>query len=104
MKTVSVVFRKWKDVGTVIALFPELPSDLCGSYCDSYERIGQHGGADYHGVVQYTVPATRAEYGSLARELRRIGYRLRTVKRVSRCLHERRRKVARQYRTPSIGS
>jgi hypothetical protein len=35
-----VVFRKWKDSGTVIALFPELPSDIHGSYCVAYEHVG----------------------------------------------------------------
>jgi hypothetical protein len=36
MQTVKVVFRKWKDTGDVIALFPELPSDILGWFCDSY--------------------------------------------------------------------
>ena len=27
--------------------FPELPADLRLFYCDAYEHVGQHGGADY---------------------------------------------------------
>lgn len=93
----AVVFRKWKDNGQIIALFPELPSDLQGWYCDSYMHIGQHGGADYYGVVQYTTLASRTESASLARELRRIGYRLKPMHRASRHQHDRRREAARQF-------
>lgn len=63
MQTVKVVFRKWKDTGDVIALFPELPSDIYGWFCDSYEHVGQHSGADYHGVIRQTVPAAPHECG-----------------------------------------
>ena len=57
-----VVFRRWKSCGTLIALFPELPADPYGRYCDSYEHVGQHGGADYHGVIQATIPAKTEEH------------------------------------------
>ena len=82
-----VVFRKWKD-GDVIALFPEVPADRAGILCLSYERVGQHGGADYQGVVHETKPATEAEYQALAEELKRAGYNLRPVKRASRKHYE----------------
>ena len=68
-----VVFRKWNN-GDVIALFPDLPHDR--HHCMSYEHVGQHGGADYSGVVGMTSPASPEEYAALAAELRRIGYRL----------------------------
>lgn len=89
-----VVFRRWKDSGDVIALFPELPSDLYGDYCDAYEHIGQHGGADYHGVVQHTKPCSMDEAADLAAELRTIGYVLRPIKRASRVHHDARRRLA----------
>lgn len=98
---VKVVFRPWRDGGGVIALFPELPADANGYFCDSYEHVGQHGGADYHGVVRYTNPATPEESAALAAELQRIGYRLVPVRRASPRLHERRREEARRYRTTS---
>ena len=41
---VRVVFRRWRDGAGVIALFPELPADMHGLCCDSYEHVGQHGG------------------------------------------------------------
>lgn len=93
-----VVFRKWRDNGSVIALFPEIPTDLWGRYCEAYEHVGQHGGADYYGVIQATVPATQPEYRSLADELTRIGYRLKPIKRASYSDHEQRRSEARSYR------
>ncbi len=31
-----VIFRRWKDTGTIIALFPTIPSDRYGWYCLSY--------------------------------------------------------------------
>ena len=98
MQTVKVVFRKWKDTGDVIALFPEVPSDINGSYCDSYMHVGQHGGADYCGVIGQTVPAAPCECAALSVELNRIGYRLRPLKRASWRLHERRHEAARRFR------
>lgn len=97
-----VVFRKWKDTGSIIALFPTIPSDLHGWFCESYERIGQHGGADFHGVMLATRPARRKETLSLRRELRQIGYRLAPVKRTSRRMHDERRAEARRFRTANV--
>jgi hypothetical protein len=103
MPKVAVVFRKWKDTGDVIALFPELPADIYGWYCDSYMHVGQHGGADYHGVISQTVPATPDEYAALSGELNRIGYRLRLLARASWRQHERRREEARRFRQGDTG-
>ena len=69
-----VVFRRWKSNGGIIALFPELPSDYQGWYCDSYERVGQHGGADYQGVIRATIPVSNEDASDLFRELERRGY------------------------------
>lgn len=98
MPFVRVVFRKWRDTGDVIALFPELPADIFGLFCDSYEHIGQHSGADYHGVVRQTVPASPSEHANLSLELTRLGYRLVPLKRAARRHHERRREEARRCR------
>ncbi len=92
-----VVFRKWRDGFGVIALFPEIPTDLYGRYCDSYEHVGQHGGADYHGVIMNTRPANEEESADLVEELTRIGYQLRPIKRASQIHHERRRRLARHF-------
>lgn len=97
-----VVFRKWKDTGGVIALFPTIPSDLHGWYCESYEHVGQHGSADFHGVMQATTPARRKESLSLRRELRHIGYRLAPVKRTSRSMHDQRRTAAKRFRMSHV--
>ncbi len=92
-----VVFRRWRDTGSIIALFPELPADLLGQYCDSFETIGQHGAADYMGVIVVTRPAKAHEYTDLARELETIGYNLRVVQRVSHKQHARRTSLARAF-------
>ena len=92
-----VVFRKWRDTGDIIALFPELPSDLQGWYCDAYEHVGQHGGADFHGVIRATTPVEPEEATDLAQELTRIGYNLRPIKRASWRHHEKRRQAARAF-------
>ena len=78
-------------------LFPEIPADLYGQYCDSYEHVGQHGGADYHGVIMNTRPANTEESADLVEELTRIGYQLRPIKRASQLHHERRRRLARHF-------
>ena len=90
----KVIFRKWTDKnGGVIAIFPELPSDSGGAFCMSYEHIGQHGGCMY--PLPRTKPAKPSEYKDLAKELRRIGYRLKIVKRSSRKDRQARREAAR---------
>jgi hypothetical protein len=69
-----VVFRRWSaaDGGGVIALFPDQPEGR--GRVNSYEHVGQHGGADYHGVVGRTKPAKPDEYRNLLQELKHIGY------------------------------
>ena len=90
MRTV-VVFRVWKDrPGGVLALFPELPSDYAGLLCESYEHVGQHGGADYAGCIARTRPARPDEYTDLAHELTGRGYDLRPIRRASHHHHARR--------------
>jgi len=89
-----VVFRRWRDSGDLIALFPELPADLYGDYCDAYEHVGQHGGADYHSVVKHTKPCSAEASANLAAELRTIGYVLRPIRWASRTHHDARRRIA----------
>ena len=91
-----VVFRKWRETGDVIALFPALPADIHGRYCDAYEHVGQHGGADYHGVIQATRPVSGSEAASLKRELTRRGYRLVVIQRASAGIHRQRITTAHQ--------
>lgn len=76
-----VVFRRWRAFGqTVIALFPE---EVDRGFCDSFEHVGQHGMADYKGVVSQTTPATPEEYADLKQELEAdpYNYVLRVAKR-----------------------
>ena len=68
----KVVFRMFD--GEVIALFPE--QDEGRGLVNSYEHIGQHGGADYHGVISKSRKATPHEYADLKKELTTIGYKL----------------------------
>jgi hypothetical protein len=95
MDTDVVVFRKWRNGFGIIALFVESPADLHGTYCESYEHVGQHGGADYFGVIMNSRPASKVESADLAEELTRIGYKLRPIKKASQHHHERRRRLAR---------
>ena len=74
----EVIFRKFKD-GDIIAFFPyeiETPQ----GYVMSYMHVGQHGSADYQGLVPTTKLATEEEYADLFKELEGIGYRLRVIK------------------------
>jgi hypothetical protein len=77
-----VVFRRWRtEPRSVIAFFPDQREH--GGMIGSYEHIGQHSAAAY--PHSGTVPAseTDSDVQALKRELERIGYRLRVVKRVS---------------------
>lgn len=75
-----VVFRVWRDAGTVLALFPHEKGDHSG-HCACYERVGQHGAADYTGCVAKTRPATEAEAAPLKAELESLGYTLKVQQR-----------------------
>lgn len=71
------IFRVWKDSGQVIALFPGLNYDTGDAnygMCMSYEHVGQHGEADYDGVVRASRPAQDHEIEDLEFELRSLGY------------------------------
>ena len=94
-----VVFRRWKHCDSIIALFPEIPADIFGRYCEAYEHVGQHGGADYWGVIHATMPVEPHEAADLAEELERIGYNLRPIRRALHVHHEKRRQSARECAT-----
>lgn len=67
----KVIFRKFPE-GDIIAYFPEIPSDGAGKFCQSYQHIGQHGGASPS--LSITKAASPAEYASLKAELESLGY------------------------------
>jgi len=79
-----VIFRKWRNKpGTVLALFPRIAAGetrFGTQLCQSYEHVGQHGGAIYDHVIHMTRPATPAEYADLKEELEQRGYRLKIMK------------------------
>ena len=83
MKT-KVIFRKFKDTKSIIAVFP----DLCYPQYTSenglvmdYMFIGQHGECDYDTVMKMTTIATPKEYDILKAVLEDIGYNLEIVTR-----------------------
>ncbi len=95
MKTI-VIFRKDRDgFRDCFALFPEHPADNQGRYCSSFQHIGQHCAADYHGCVANSDPAKPDEYADLKRELEQRGYDLTIRQRASSKMHEQRRHEAR---------
>ena len=91
----KVVFRKWHgEGGGILALFPEIPADIHGHHCQSYQHVGQHGGADYSLCIGKTAPAAPGEYADLKEELESIGYRLEVVARITPAMVEARRQEA----------
>jgi hypothetical protein len=99
MSEVVVIFRKdrtgWRDC---FALFPELPSDQHGHYCTAFQHVGQHCAADYHGCIAHSDPASPAAYKDLYEELERRGYNLTVRSRATPEMHERRRRIAAEWR------
>lgn len=89
-----VIFRKWRDTGEIIALFPEVIVTV-GGLCESYMQIGQHSGADYNYLVAGwygpTVPATPEEYADLLVELEEIGYDDLVIRKKRASYHRRKR-------------
>ena len=79
----KVIFRVWKDNQEVIALFPEVPADINGFLCSSYQHVGQHGAADYDLVISRTTPAKPDQYRELQKELETLGYCLEVGKKIT---------------------
>jgi hypothetical protein len=78
-----VVFRKFKDQGDIVALFPAEVVDLVG-HCNSYQHIGQHGAASYRFCMAITQSVKLKEYRALKQELESLGYDLDVRKRYVR--------------------
>lgn len=70
-----VVFRVFKKEGDLIALFPHDIITPAG-HRNSYQRIGQHGAADYTHCIKATRPAKLSEFRALKLELEQAGYDL----------------------------
>jgi hypothetical protein len=94
---IIVIFRR-DSTGECFALFPELPSDQFGNLCTAYQHIGQHCAADYHLCITQSDPANPAEYRDLYEELERRGYNLTIRNRATPDIHERRRRIAAEWR------
>ena len=75
---VEVVFRKY-DNGEIVALFPHNVVDWSGT-CSSYAHIGQHASCDYDHTISITKPAKPEEYQELYKELEKIGYKVKVIK------------------------
>lgn len=98
MKT-KVIFRKWRDTGDIIALFPQDPGDASPYTCSSFMHVGQHSSADPAYLIrERTVAAKPAEYRELAHELRAAPYlyQLDIRQRIGRADLEIRRKQLRE--------
>jgi hypothetical protein len=97
----KVIFRHDRaKSGEVVALFPALAGTYNPGTCSAYVHLGQHTSADLFGTVRSTRLAKPSEYRELARELRRIGYRLTICKRATRADYEARKEQV----TPSKGA
>jgi len=67
----DVIFRKFKSEQDIIAFFPQQVNPYNGLMM-SYQHIGQHGEADYKGLLSITVLASKDEYLPLLIELQKI--------------------------------
>ena len=101
MNETIVVFRK-DETGDCFALLPELPSDHQGFSCTAYQRVGQHCGADYNLCIAQSDPATPTDYFNLFKELERRGYILSVRRRATPEMHERRRRIAAEWRGAAL--
>jgi hypothetical protein len=97
-----VIFRK-DETGDCFALFPELPSDNQGFYCTAYQSVGQHCAADYQGCIAASDPAAPEEYADLYEELERRGSNLTVRRRAAPEMHEKRRRIAAEWRVAATG-
>jgi hypothetical protein len=81
----------------ITAVFPTIPGTVGDN--DSmtcYAHVGQHGTCSTGWYLEKTRAASPAEYAPLARELESIGYVLDVRARLTRAMHETRRKAAKR--------
>jgi len=98
----KTIFRKFKDNGDIIALFPEVPSDIGGKNCDSFMHIGQHSAANYQYLLKETVLATPEEYAELKHELEsHYDYKIEVYQRRTPQMREAYRQYMREWHTPN---
>lgn len=69
----KVIFRKFKQGGDIIVLFPE-QVNKANLTVGSYMHIGQHSDADCTEIIATTIPAKESEYAELLAELKSLGY------------------------------
>ena len=82
----KVIFRKYRN-GDVIAVFPEIPTDLYSYDCLSYMTIGQHAACNWLAILEMTTPCKDAN--RMIDELEnRYGYRLDIKQKYSRKMLE----------------
>ena len=86
-----VIFRKFRDNGEIIAIFPTLPGTNCPNTCMSYMHVGQHGSMDVS-IASIAILVKPSEYIHLKRELQGLGYKLRVI--TSMCSHHRNERLA----------
>ena len=77
----KAIFRKFKDDGSIIAMFPEELGTNSPYTCECYMHIGQHSTCDPVYVIQMTKLAKSEEYQYLKKELESISYKLKIIKR-----------------------
>lgn len=63
------VYFRVDEEGDAFALFPDHNADEEGDFCDSYQQVGQHCGADFRACMTASREATPKEYASLKAEL-----------------------------------
>lgn len=91
--TTPVIFRKFKNDKSIIALFPCEAGTNDPYTCNSYQHIGQHGSATIDLCSIGTLPAKPEEYKDLFEELVKIGYDdLKVYKRYQQGMINKRRK------------
>ena len=81
-ETTKVIFRRWKELREVFALFPAIPGTNDPSTCLCYAHMGQHSNANYDACIKRSrhVFSRNPEVASLRRELERAGYVLKIGK------------------------
>jgi len=82
----KVIFRKFREGGNIVALFPEYAGSTDLQTCMSYMHIGQHSAASIGLLTSRntTRPAKPEEYADLLNELKQIGYNPKPITEVPR--------------------
>jgi hypothetical protein len=77
--SLDVIYRISRKTGEIVAVFPEVPTDISGKFCKCYSSLSRFGSVDYTDLSHKTKIAVSKDYNRVHDTLLGLGYCLNIV-------------------------